>query len=93
MRKEEIGRARTVECGRTKKIRRSEIRKEERGKRKEERDRGRKSEDRRQRTEKGRSGSEGLRQESIMIAEGSKLKVNPMLYALCPMPKPYIINP
>jgi len=33
MRKEEIGRARTVECGRTKKIRRSEIRKEERGKR------------------------------------------------------------
>jgi hypothetical protein len=86
MRKEEIGRARTVECGRTKKIRRSEIRKEER-------DRGRKSEDRRQRTEKGRSGSEGLKQESIMIAEGSKLKVNPMLYALCPMPKPYIINP
>jgi hypothetical protein len=38
MRKEEIGRARTVECGRTKKIRRSEDqklgkRKEERGKR------------------------------------------------------------
>jgi len=91
MRKEERDRGRKSEVRGQKKIRRSEDQKL--GKRKEERDRGRKSEDRRQRTEKGRSGSEGLKQESIMIAEGSKLKVNPMLYALCPMPKPYIINP
>jgi hypothetical protein len=65
------------------KIRRSEIRKEKRGKRKRPSAVG----------GPGTSFPPGWRQESIMIAEGSKLKVNPMLYALCPMPKPYIINP
>jgi hypothetical protein len=51
MRKEEIGRARTVECGRTKKIRRTEIRKEERGKRKEIEVGSQRTDDRGRRTE------------------------------------------
>jgi hypothetical protein len=52
MRKEEIGRARTVECGRTKKIRRSEIRKEER--------------ENRQRTEGGRLKTDGRRKTAAL---------------------------